>query len=191
MAAPPDRLAEYWRNGSVGHIADRIKCPAFLIGGWRDGYPNPPLRLYEALQVPQEGADRPVEPRPPDVAVPGPRIDHLHEVVRWLDHWCGGEANGVMDEPPVVVFMQHGEPPVVDRLESEGDWRAEPAWPVAGCVGERHVPGATTAGLAAQTGADGADDLTYDATVGVTASCGRAACTSACRATSGPTRRSR
>ena len=56
----------------------------------------------------------------PDVAVPGPRIDHLHEVVRWLDHWCGGADNGVMDEPPVVVFMQHGEPPVVDRLESEG-----------------------------------------------------------------------
>jgi uncharacterized protein len=31
--------SEYWRNGSVGHIADRIKCPAFPIGGWRDGYP--------------------------------------------------------------------------------------------------------------------------------------------------------
>ena len=48
------RLTEYWRNGSVGHIADRIKCPAFLIGGWRDGYPNPPLRLYQALQVPKK-----------------------------------------------------------------------------------------------------------------------------------------
>ena len=124
--------SEYWRNGSVGHIADRIKCPAFLIGGWRDGYPNPPLRLYQALQVPKKVLIGPWDHRPPDVAVPGPRIDHLHEVVRWLDHWCGGEDNGVMAEPPVVVFMQEGEPPVVDRLESEGAWRAESTWPIAG-----------------------------------------------------------
>ena len=39
----------YWRNGSVGDVADRIRCPVFMIGGWRDGYPNPPLRLFESL----------------------------------------------------------------------------------------------------------------------------------------------
>jgi len=30
----------YWRHGSVRDIADRIACPVFMIGGWRDGYPN-------------------------------------------------------------------------------------------------------------------------------------------------------
>jgi uncharacterized protein len=44
----------YWRHGSVRDVADRIRCPAFLIGGWRDGYTNPPLRLFEALQVPKK-----------------------------------------------------------------------------------------------------------------------------------------
>ena len=66
------------------------RCPAFLIGGWRDGYPNPPLRLFSRLQCPKKVLIGPWDHRPPDVAVPGPRIDHLHEVVRWLDHWCKG-----------------------------------------------------------------------------------------------------
>ena len=52
--------SDYWRNGSVGHIAGRITCPAFLIGGWRDGYPNPPLRLFSSLNVPKKVLDRTV-----------------------------------------------------------------------------------------------------------------------------------
>ena len=112
--------SDYWANGSVGRAVERVRCPAFLIGGWRDGYPNPPLRLFSRLQCPKKVLVGPWDHRPPDVAVPGPRIDHLHEVVRWLDHWCGGAENGVMDEPAVVVFMQEGEEPVVDRLDSEG-----------------------------------------------------------------------
>ena len=64
----------YWRQGSVADIVDRIVCPTFLIGGWRDGYPNPPTRLFERLTGPEEAAHRPVgsplpgrrDPRPPD-----------------------------------------------------------------------------------------------------------------------------
>ncbi len=112
----------YWRNGSVGDGAG-IACPAFLIGGWRDGYPNPPLRLYRSLAargLPVKVLVGPWNHAWPDAAIPGPRIDYLREVVRWLDHWCKGASNGVMDEPPVVVYMQASEPPVVDRLESGG-----------------------------------------------------------------------
>lgn len=69
----------------------------------------------------------------PDVAVPGPRIDYLREVVRWLNHWCRGRDTGIMDEPPVVIYVQHSEPPVVDRLDSSGEWRAEAEWPPPGC----------------------------------------------------------
>ena len=46
------------RTGARGRwrdIADRIACPAFLIGGWRDGYPNPPLRLFEPLAGAAQG----------------------------------------------------------------------------------------------------------------------------------------
>ena len=75
-------------------MADRIACPVFMIGGWRDGYPNPPLRLYEALRVPRKVVMGPWNHAVPDAAVPGPRIDYLHEVVRWLDHWCKDGTTG-------------------------------------------------------------------------------------------------
>ena len=123
----------YWRHGSVRDIAERITCPVFMIGGWADGYPNPPLRLYEALSVPRKVLIGPWNHAVPDVAVPGPRIDHLREAVRWLDHWCKGRDTGIMDEPPVVVYMQDYERPDADRLESAGAWRAEQDWPAPGC----------------------------------------------------------
>ena len=30
----------YWRPGSIRGRYDDIECPVFMIGGWRDGYPN-------------------------------------------------------------------------------------------------------------------------------------------------------
>ena len=158
----------YWRHGSVRDIADRITCPVFMIGGWADGYPNPPLRLYEALSVPRKVLVGPWNHAVPDVAVPGPRIDHLHEAVRWLDHWCKGQDTGIMDEPPVVVYMQDYERPDADRLESAGAWRAEQDWPAPG-AGELTLHLADGARLAAGHGGDGADEFEYVATVGVTA----------------------
>jgi putative CocE/NonD family hydrolase len=158
---------EYWRNGSVRDVADRIRCPVFMIGGWRDGYPNPPLRLFEALDVPRKALIGPWNHAVPDVAVPGPRIDHLREVARWLDHWCKDRDTGIMDEPPVVVFMQHAEPPVVDRLDAAGAWRAETEWPAPGAQEHTLYLGADGS-LADAPGADGTDEYAYDPSVGVT-----------------------
>ena len=158
----------YWRHGSVRDIADRITCPVFMIGGWADGYPNPPLRLYEALRVPRKVLIGPWNHAVPDVAVPGPRIDHLHEAVRWLDHWCKGRDTGIMDEPPVVVYMQDYERPDADRLESAGAWRAEQDWPAPGSS-ELTLHLADGGRLEADSGSDGADEFEYVATVGVTA----------------------
>ena len=122
----------YWRAASPGSRVDRITVPVLMIGGWRDGYPNPPLRLFSALGVPKKLVIGPWNHYGPDVALPGPRIDHYREAIRWLDHWCKGAANGVMDGAPITVFMQRPQPPVVDRVVSEGSWRGEAAWPVQG-----------------------------------------------------------
>jgi putative CocE/NonD family hydrolase len=159
----------YWRNGSVGDGA-AIDCPAFLIGGWRDGYPNPPLRLYRALAsrgLPVKVLVGPWNHAFPDGAIPGPRIDYLREVVRWLDHWCKGASNGVMDDPPVVVYMQASEPPVVDRLDSAGEWRAESTWPAPG-GSDRVLHLAESGRLTEEPGRDGEDVLAYHPAVGVT-----------------------
>ncbi len=158
----------YWRQGSVAAIADRIVCPAFLIGGWRDGYPNPPIRLYERLAGPKKLLIGPWDHRYPDAAIPGPRIDHLHEVVRWLDHWCRDIDDGVMTEPPIVVYMQEAGSPDPGRTETPGSWRAEGSWPPAGAT--EHTLWLGADGVLAQdavTAAPGGRDrLVYDPTVG-------------------------
>jgi len=158
----------YWRQGSVGAIADRIVCPVFMIGGWRDGYPNPPLRLFEALRVPRKVLIGPWNHAVPDVAVPGPRIDHLHEVVRWLDYWCKGRETEIMHEPPVIVYMQHYERPDADRLDAAGTWRAETSWPAPG-TGELTFYLGDEGRLEDACGIDGVDEFEYVASVGVTA----------------------
>ena len=46
--------------------------------------------------------------------------------VRWFDYWLKGEANGVMDEPPVEAFMmasaRKGAPSAKNRWIKAADW---------------------------------------------------------------------
>lgn len=165
----------YWRPGSVRDFPERIRCPAFLIGGWRDGYPNPPLRLYQALaQTSRQDASTPrhrvlIGPWNhawPDAAIPGPRIDYLREVVRWLDHWCRGIDTGIMAEPPVTIYMQRYQPPIADRLDTAGEWRAEASWPPPGAT-ERVLYLSEGQALHDQTDRAGQDTYAYHPTVGV------------------------
>ena len=116
---------EYWRPGSLRGQYDQIQCPVFMIGGWRDGYPNPPLRTFQNLNVPKKVLIGPWNHSRPENAIPGPRIDYLREVVRWCNHWLKGEDNGVMDEPPICVYMQTYDEPRADRTETSGYWRVE------------------------------------------------------------------
>jgi putative CocE/NonD family hydrolase len=121
----------YWRPASVAGQYDRIACPVFVIGGWKDGYPNPPLRLFEHLRVPCRVLIGPWDHARPDAATPGPRIDYLHEMLRWLDHWLKGKNTGVASEPPIAVYMQRYDPPDPARRVTTGDWRYLAAWPPA------------------------------------------------------------
>jgi hypothetical protein len=137
----------YWRPASVAGQYDRIACPVFIIGGWRDGYPNPPLRLVQHLRVPCRVLIGPWDHARPDAATPGPRIDYLHEMRRWLDHWLKGKNTGVLGEPPIAVYMQRYDAPRPDRKLTTGEWRYLPAWPAPG-AGERMLYLAPEAALA-------------------------------------------
>jgi len=170
LAHQPD--GPYWRHGSVGDIADRIQCPVFMIGGWGDGYRNAPLRLYDELTCPKRVLIGPWNHAVPDAATPGPRVDHLQEVVDWLDHWCGRtldeHAKGTKTAP-IVVYEQRFDPPVdPDRTHQPGRWRAETSWPPMGLEEVTYYFGAASS-LNPQPGDDASDQLRYDATVGTTA----------------------
>jgi predicted acyl esterase len=45
------------------------------------------------------------------------------EQLRFFDYWLKGVDNGVMDEPPVRLFIRHGN--------GQGAWRDEHEWPLA------------------------------------------------------------
>lgn len=163
--------SDYWRSGSVGHCPEKIRCPVFMIGGWRDGYMNCNLRLFEKLKSPKKVLIGPWSHAMPDTAVPGPRIDYMHEVGRWLDYWCKNEDTGIMAEPPVTVFMQESEVPDPDRVISNGRFRGETGWPAPGFKAvEYHLE--SNRRLRRRTGRpkgrrQRVDELTYNPTVGV------------------------
>ncbi len=156
----------FWRHGSVGEAPERILCPVFMIGGWRDGYINAPLRLYTKLEAPRKVLIGPWNHAMPDAAVPGPRIDYLPEVVRWLDHWCKGRSTGIMEEPPITVYMQESELPVFGRLNARGHWRSEMEWPPPGCADKILYP-TVDEKLDASPAENGFDSLHYEPAVGV------------------------
>src|SRR5262249_34579557 len=49
--------------------------------------------------------------------------DARRDQLRFFDYWLKGINNGVMNEPPVRLFIRHGN--------GEGEWREENEWPLA------------------------------------------------------------
>lgn len=113
----------YWETGSIAGRIDQIKAATMLIGGWHDGYPNPPLRIFEQLKAPKKLLVGPWSHTYPHESHCGPRIDIYIELLRWWDYWLKGIDNGVMAEPTVQVYEQMFEQPIVNRTEIAGRWR--------------------------------------------------------------------
>ncbi|MCZ6678126.1 MAG: CocE/NonD family hydrolase [Candidatus Poribacteria bacterium] len=159
----------YWRPGSLRGRYDQIQCSVFMIGGWRDGYPNPPVRTFENLTVPKKVLIGPWNHSRPDGAIPGPRIDYLREVVRWCDYWLKGEDNGVMDEPPICVYMQTYDEPHADRTETSGYWRVEASFSPADSTEKTYWIGEDAQLVSTPaTPTQPYDEYDYRPTVGVT-----------------------
>src|SRR5262245_35072030 len=131
----------YWRNGSVRPDYARIRCPIFAIGGFRDGYVNAPLRLLQHCRGPVKVLIGPWPHQRPHEARPGPQIDWLREARRWWDHWLKGIDTGMLDEPPVTIYVQEYDPPRSIRDLTSGYWRQEAVWPPAGARTVAFVPG--------------------------------------------------
>ena len=123
----------YWRSKSLAPGYERVQCPVFLVEGWADWYSTAELRAFQNLNIPKKVLIGPwghyyAEEK---WAFPGPRIDGRREYLRWFDHWLKGIDTGIMDEPPVTVFVRQWKKPAVIYLEDSGYWRNETTWPPA------------------------------------------------------------
>jgi putative CocE/NonD family hydrolase len=162
---------EYWRHGSVWFEGyERIEAATMIVAGHADGYRNMAFRGFERLAGPKRLLFGPWSHMSPRFSMPGPRIDHVPEMIRWWRRWLAGEDNGVDHEPPIQVFMRRATTPEPDLADHEGEWRAELEWPPAG-LRERILE----LGQAARSGGGGlrtraGDPLEVRGDVGVTGS---------------------
>jgi putative CocE/NonD family hydrolase len=122
----------YWRQGSLAPGYERIEAAILLFGGWMDSYVDPVLRMLERCTAPRRAIVGSWTHEFPDDGYPGPNIDWLHELVRFLDHWLKGEPDGVMDEPMLTWFRREWAPPEPFPRSWPGEWRAEAVWPPRG-----------------------------------------------------------
>ena len=124
------RRDAYWKHGSVCEDYGAITCAVYAVAGWSDGYVSSVLRLMEGLSSPKKALIGPwahqyaMEP-----FEPGPHIGFLQECIRFFDEWLKGEDTGIMDEPPVRVFIQEAVRPATHHPQRPGHWAAEPSWP--------------------------------------------------------------
>lgn len=154
----------YWRHGSVffdGYEA--IEAATMIVAGHADGYHNMAFRGFERLRGPKRLLFGPWSHMSPKNSMPGPRIDHVPEMIRWWHRWLRGDDNGVDRGSPIAIFVRRSTPPRADLDVYEGEWRAEPAWPPARLEEDRR-------GLASAEVRDGLDTLQVRGDVGVTGS---------------------
>jgi predicted acyl esterase len=123
------RDGPFWRRASLAPHYEAMRVPAFLIGGFYDGYRDNIPRMMERVKAPVKGLVGPWNHTYPHNAVPGPAIEWRAEAVRWWDYWLKGKANGILDEPRLEVYMRHWYPADPNLAEIPGEWRSEETWP--------------------------------------------------------------
>ena len=107
----------YWERSAYPSY-DRIEVPCYFGSGW---WAYAHMHLRGAFQN-YLGVDVPKKLTVEDMtAVEAPMPEEYNaEVVRWYDHWLKGLDTGIMDEPPVRLYVMGDE-----------TWRFEHEWPLA------------------------------------------------------------
>ncbi len=112
----------FWDTLRMGTRYDEVDVPMLHIGGWFDFFLGGTLRMFQGVQAHArtEAARRAqrlvVGPwaHGPDTNQslageldfgPEAMFDIRAQRVRWYDYWLKGEANGIMDGPPVRAFL--------------------------------------------------------------------------------------
>jgi len=108
----------FYRERSPVEVMNKIKVPTYL-GSEFHGYPvcmhlPGAISGWEKINAPKKLAFREY---PGGVERP---FHQFHdEIVRWYDYWLKGIDTGIMDEPPIKIWVRGAE-----------KWRYERAWPL-------------------------------------------------------------
>ena len=106
----------YWQDRSAYNKLDKIKIPVFLGTEFHD-YPvvmhlPGAINGWEKIAAPKRMVIRPSVPERP--------FHEFHdEILDWYDYWMKGIDNGIMDEPPIKIWVRGSEA-----------WRCGEQWPL-------------------------------------------------------------
>ncbi|MEJ2100573.1 MAG: CocE/NonD family hydrolase, partial [Desulfobacterales bacterium] len=104
----------YFAERSVDYTKD-LTVPAYLGGGWGMYGLHLPgaFRSWENWKGPKKMIVG------PPIYLDRPVYQYAYESLRWFDYWLKGIKNGVMEEPPVRLFVM-----------GTGQWRLSDEWPL-------------------------------------------------------------
>jgi putative CocE/NonD family hydrolase len=126
---------EYWDAINDENRWDEIAAPALNMGGWYDLYAPHTFSNFNGLRqhgrTPQARQSKLIVGPWPHALSTSPRTGDIdfgaHSMVdlealelRWFDYWLKGIDNGIVDEPPLRLFIMG-----IDQ------WRDEHEWPLA------------------------------------------------------------
>ncbi|MEW6754242.1 MAG: CocE/NonD family hydrolase [Candidatus Latescibacterota bacterium] len=133
--AHPER-DPYWERSSIGGQYPQVTAAAYHTGGWFDSFLNGTLEGYVAMTSPevdpQVRARQKLRIGPWAHVSTGPVVGELDFGaaaafgntdtlrLRWFDSQLKGLPNGILDEPPVQLFVM-----------GRNVWRLEHEWPLA------------------------------------------------------------
>ncbi len=126
---------DYWNAIDVEDKWNEIEVPAFSMGGWFDLYSADAFTNFNGIRkngrTPEARQSRLiVGPWPHALSTSsktgdvdfgaGSLADLDGEETRWFDYWLKGIDNGIVDEPPLRLFIM-----------GINEWRDEHEWPLA------------------------------------------------------------
>jgi len=126
---------DYWEQIDDTKRFDKMTAPAFNMGGWFDLYASHTFDNFNGLRL-HGGSDAArrskliigpwhhrlsASRRTGDVDFGESSLFDLEaEELRWFDYWLKGIDNGIVDEPPIKLFIM-----------GANEWRDEREWPLA------------------------------------------------------------
>jgi hypothetical protein len=112
----------FYHRVSPCYRYDDIRMPSFLGARWNGWVLHLPgdFDAYEKIAAPKGQKKMLVVPSDNYGGMDRPHHEVQDVCLRWYDHWLKGVDTGMMDEPPLTLFIQ-----------GANKWRYEKEWPLA------------------------------------------------------------
>ncbi len=159
----------FWRKSALQWAPEKLKVPAYLIGGLLDGYRDAVPRMIEYSKAPVRAEIGPWSHAWPSNGSPGPNYEWGREAVAFWNRWLGSGAAAPAGPPEkrFAVFVRDSHEPDAQLLTTPGHWRYE-EWPIQRTQWRALHPGADGA-LAMAAPASTIDRLRYVPGFGIAA----------------------